>query len=327
MTTDESQEIISASRDAELRALRWLTDRMNHFNPLRATDAQTLNKTIKPLAELALTCEVASDSAAPDRLPSYNEFARFIWDEIFAVEAFRENLLERASGGYAFSIYASLRRCGFEHFNYRSRLQQLIDNRYALGYEQLPFVKMNLLHYLKTAGFCWTEPSFRAVYATSLLATHPDPYLVTVMDAYAITHVLFFLTDFARLQPDCLSDADRAYLNSALPRLTQYYVRRRDWDLTAEFLVCLKAAGLEDLDIYRDAWLLLLASQNEDGSFTGPDRLNEDDTDSLTPQGPAPAEDPKHDSFWKNYHTTLVALLALMVALPVRRMTIRQEGL
>ncbi|MGA2167063.1 MAG: hypothetical protein ABSG62_02555 [Terracidiphilus sp.] len=317
MTAGETQEIISASREAELRALQWLTDRLDYFNPFRAPDAQTLNKTIKPLAELALTCEVANDSAAADRLPIYRNFARFIWDEVFSVEAFRENLLERASGGYAFSIYASLRKCGFEHLAYRQKLQELIDNRYALGYEQLPFVKLNLLHNLKTAGFTWTKPSFKQVYATSQLASHPDLYHVTVLDAYAITHVLFFLTDFGRVEADCLSDADRSYLRRALPRLTEYYIRRRDWDLSAEFLVCLKSAGLEDLSVYRDAWLLLLASQNEDGSFTGPDRLNQADGDPVTAKGAeTSAAGEKWNSFGKNYHTTLVALLALMVALP-----------
>ena len=113
------------------------------------------------------------------------------------------------------------------------------------------------------------------MYATSLLASHPDLYRVSVLDAYAMTHVLFFLTDFGRAETHCLTDADKSYLRLALPRLTEYYVRRRDWDLSAEFLVCLKVAGLTDLPIYRDAWFLLLGSQNEDGSFPGPDRLDE----------------------------------------------------
>jgi hypothetical protein len=114
-----------------------------------------------------------------------------------------------------------------------------------------------------------------------------------------------------------LSDADRSYLRFALPRLTEYYIRRRDWDLSAEFLVCLKAAGLEDLPVYRDAWLLLLASQNEDGSFAGPDRLSQVEGGSEIAKGvETSAVEYSGNSFGKNYHTTLVALLALMVALP-----------
>ena len=160
MNTHESEEIISASRDAEQKAVRWLAGRLDYFNPLRARDPGTLNKTIKPLAELALTCEIANDSAAGDQLLPYRGFARFIWDEVFSVEAFRQNLLERAAGCYAFGIYSSLRRCGFEHLSYRRRLQETIDERYALGCEQLPFVKMNLMHYLKTADFRWKAAFF-----------------------------------------------------------------------------------------------------------------------------------------------------------------------
>ena len=318
MTSDEIQEIAFACRESELSALRWLAGRLHYFNPLLAQDVRTLNKTVKPLAELALTCEVAGGSAASDRLQHYLEFARYIWNDVFAVEAFRENLLDRASGGYAFSIYASLRRCGFEHLSYRSRLQTMIDSGYALGIEQMPFVKLNLLHYLSTAGFHWEEPSTEAVYGTSLLASHPDQYSITTLDAYAITHVLFFLTDFGRAETRCLSDADRNYLRVALPRLTEYNIRRRDWDLSAELLVCLKAVGLTDLPIYRDAWFLLLASQNEDGSFTGPDRVGLDDRDSVNgADAEMQADEQERKHFWKNYHTTLVALLALLVASPV----------
>ena len=317
MNPQETQEIASASREAEQKALGWLAARLDHFNPFRAPDAAILNKTIKPLAELALTCEIAADSAGGDRLLPYVDLARFIWDEVFTDEAFRENLLERAEGGYAFSIYASMRRCGFEHPPHRQRLQEKVDEGYALGCEQLPFVKLNLLHHLKTARFQWTEPSFAMVYSTSLLASHPNLYRINVLDAYAITHVLFFLTDFGRAETQCLSDADRSYLRDALPRLTEYYVRRRDWDLSGELLVCLKAAGLTDLPIYRDAWLLLLASQNEDGSFSGPDRPIRDNGEFETGSGVATAAyDHERNYFWRNYHTTLVALLSILVASP-----------
>jgi hypothetical protein len=317
MTPDEIQEISLASRESELSALQWLAGRLDYFNPLLTQDARGLNRTVKPLAELALTCEVASGSAAGDRRLQYMEFARFIWDQVFTFEPFRENLLDRASGGYAFSIYASLRRCGFEHLNYRSRLQSTIDSGYALGIEQLPFVKLNLLHYLKTAGFYWGGPSIEAVYRTSLLASHPDPCSVTTLDAYALTHVLFFLTDFGRVATDYLSDADLTYLHSALPRLTEYHLRRRDWDLSAELLVCLKAVGLTDLPVYRDAWLLILASQNDDGSFTGPDRVLQEEQYSTNESGAeTSAPDGEQSLFWRNYHTTLVALLAMLVAVP-----------
>jgi len=220
-----------------------------------------------------------------------------------------------------FSLYASLRQCGFEDLTYRHQLEELIQDGYGIAVERFPFVKLNLVHSISTAGFSLGGLSAEAIYRDSLLAAHANPYFVTTHDAYSITHVLFFLTDFARVLPSCFSEADRAYFRSALPRLLEYYLRRQNWDLTSELIVSLKAAGADDSPTYYNAWLLLLASQNEDGSFSGPVG------DTLDPTGDFNETDPRESGcsstvrewnyFYENYHTTLVALLACLVALPL----------
>jgi len=320
MSVNRCDLIHREAGEAERRALSWIVDRVRFFNPLREGDLRRFNASIKPFAELVLTSAIARGSVNERRLPSYQDLARFAWNEVFANEAFREHLLTHSASLPAFSIYASLRRCGFEEPRYRRRLESLLETTYVTVVEQLPFVKLQQVHSLSAAGLPLSGLSARSIWRRSLLAAHPSLYPLTTLDAYAITHVLFFLTDFARRRASCFTNDDDAYFRRALPRLLQYYLRRGNWDLSSELLVCLKAVGATDNDVYEDAWVSLLAAQNGDGSFSGPDEDGTgvvNDHANTSPQTtPSDPEDAERRYFYDNYHTTLVALLALLVALP-----------
>jgi len=58
----ERELILSTAREAEEKALAWLSARLDYFNPLRTGDMRRFKLTVKPLAELALTCAIASVS-------------------------------------------------------------------------------------------------------------------------------------------------------------------------------------------------------------------------------------------------------------------------
>jgi len=72
---------------------------------------------------------------------------------------------------------------------------------------------------------------------------------------------------------------------------------------------------------FRNQWNLLLTSQNEDGSFTGPAREESTEYGAFPQENPQGTHGSKTDDEWvlfrDNYHTTLVVLLALNAVLNV----------
>ena len=172
---------------------------------------------------------------------------------------------------------------------------------------------MDFLYSLIVGDFSVDEAKLRLdeVYRRSLLAQHPPLLPLAKSDAYAITHTLFFLTDFGRRSLRRFSDEDAGYLERALPRLLDFYLRRQNWDLSAELLIGMFVTDLWKLPAYRNGWNLLLSAQNTDGSFTGPDLEEVHGLDPTTLSATTSEEDAGWTLFSENYHTTLAVLMAL----------------
>lgn len=100
------------------------------------------------------------------------------------------------------------------------------------------------------------------------IAARADPEKLGRLDVYAFTHEIFAAYDFGeRLDAGAFNDADRAYLRGALPRLTAIWIEKRDPDLLAELVSCLRYAGLTGDPAYVTGLGYLLDEQNQDGSW------------------------------------------------------------
>jgi len=301
---------------AKTRALRWVRDRLDYFNPLRCQSTMKFKFALKASVELVLQCALVKHRAGETPLA---EVTTFLWAEVFSKPALQEYLLESDCDLLAFGFYSSLRLCGFEDLEYRARLERLLAQGYPVMVERMPSRELDLVYSLTRAELPLQGLSPQASYSRSLLAKHPPLYNLTDQDAYAITHTLFFLTDFGQVLNPMFSSEDNAYFAWALPRLLQYYLHKRDWDLSGELLIAMSGVGLNHLPLFRDAWSVLIAAQGEDGSFAGPAA---DDSDVDTHEGTGDAASRVGDNqkehwrlFHDNYHTTLVALLGFHLSL------------
>jgi len=100
------------------------------------------------------------------------------------------------------------------------------------------------------------------------IAARAEPDKLPRMDVYAFTHEIFAAYDFGeKLDADAFSEADRAYLQGALPRLTTTWIEKRDPDLVAELVSCLRYAQLSGDPSYVAGLRYLLDEQNSDGSW------------------------------------------------------------
>jgi hypothetical protein len=295
----------------EARALSWLAQHLGYFNPLKYTEMLKLDLAIKASAELALLCDYALGQRA-GREADYEQLASFLWSEVFCANEVRDYLLTAELGLLTFNFYASLRQCGYRDEDYERRLRALLDEGYVLASERIPTRDLDFIHSLQKLGFEYSREDASQTYAKSLLSRHPSLYPLTTDDIYAITHVIFFVTDFGRM-PGGFSEGDVGYLSASLPRLLRYYLRKHNWDLVAELIICLQAVGLSRVPEYDHALGLLLSAQADDGSFPGPIG---DEGGRLWGEAKEVAKSATDSwqRFHDNYHTTLVSIIAARAA-------------
>jgi hypothetical protein len=303
-----NREFTNRLRDLERGALSWIIERRQYFNPLCFTEILKVDLALKASAELALVCEHAYSNRKQKAPQEYQQLASYLWVEVFSKDTLQDHLLTTEVGLLTFGLYASLRQCGYQDEQYERKLQALLDDGYVSGAERIATRDLDFLHSLQKLDLVCERETLEQAYAKCLVAKHPSLYPLTTDDAYAFTHAIFFVTDFGR-EPFCLSNVDLAYLNAALPRLLEYYLRKRNWDLVAELLICLQATGLAGVSAYNAGWDLLLSAQEEDGSFPGP---TGDQRRRLWAEveGRNDDGDVAWRRFYSNYHTTLVSLMA-----------------
>jgi hypothetical protein len=212
-------------RDMEHRALLWIAERLHYFDPLSYTEILKLDLALKASAELALVCECGLSQHAENSRKEYKYICSFIWGDVFCAPAVRDYLLTTELGLLTFGFYASLRQCGYQDVEFEKRLHRLLEEGYVSVAERIPTRDLDLFHSLTRLGLPWKGEPLDRIYSRCLLAGHPSIYPLTVDDVYAITHAIFFVTDFGRTS-GCFSDSDLNYLAYLLPKLLQFYLRK-----------------------------------------------------------------------------------------------------
>src|ERR1700687_5499197 len=80
-------------RYVEDKALSWIIDRRQSFNPLSHLNIQQIKLAIKASAELALVCALAEDNNALSHLSRYRQPGDFVWNAVFQLQAPRWDAL------------------------------------------------------------------------------------------------------------------------------------------------------------------------------------------------------------------------------------------
>lgn len=171
--------------------------------------------------------------------------------------------------------------------------------------ERLPFRTLDLLHglYAVTRNDAFLSQTARAAESGCLghLAFVHD---FDLADDYALTHTVFYVTDFGRRPwPPTLAHLD--VVSAVLDLLSTRAERDHNLDLLAEYLLARQMLGLRGGRARRESDLLS-AAQQESGYWPGPADLVE----TLQKEEMSPQE----VEFFIHYHTTLVAREALLRA-------------
>ncbi len=277
----------------------WIKSNLALFNPF-VGDIRADALRNKAFAELAFLCNYCQKArpGATDPVPDILSFVWSIWQR-----AEYQDLVVRNPESLQLYVltYNSLLHSGFDVADFAPIIQSVVDAGYATSVEAVPFRLMDLRHVLDYGRFVHSLPSMEELFARTMLAHRPSIHYFTNADAYCVTHTLFYLTDFG-FTP--LDHPDVSYFREVVDQLLGLYVRLRDWDLTAELLICQKCVGWGKGLVGEAAWDGLLAAQLPDGSIPAP---------GFEPDGAAARRDHITYAFEHNYHTTLVAALAAIL--------------
>ncbi|MGY1898451.1 DUF6895 family protein [Nocardia gipuzkoensis] len=128
-----------------------------------------------------------------------------------------------------------------------------------------PLTRLELRYVLELGRFPHTLPAMAELVAATIAAAEPDPIYLRDDEVYALTHVVFYATDFAdrpmRTAP-VLVDTMRTLLGT--------YLASGDMDLAGELLLCLLAVAPDDCAITAHGWRTLNRRRLAGGAVPGP---------------------------------------------------------
>ncbi|MCX4821424.1 hypothetical protein OG883_16230 [Streptomyces sp. NBC_01142] len=256
-----------------------------------------------------------------DEAPLAGDFAAILEqvEDVARQPSYRELIArdEAALLLYA-GTYAALRLCGRDDPEFRRIIQQAAAGGYAAAFERVPYRQLDLLHTLHLCGIEHGLPAMDDVLPFTVLCRRPNVLKMADRDIYAITHTIFYVTDFGRREPVWPRGYSLGEAVELLEALLVLAEARANADLVGELLCCLLCLGVTDSDAADQAWRFLESVQEDNGRVNGPKGV-------IHPGLESENDDFRH---WaEGYHTTIVAALAGLLERSPRRVAKPRPGL
>ncbi|GGL64317.1 hypothetical protein GCM10010129_05000 [Streptomyces fumigatiscleroticus] len=291
------------TRQVAESALAWLSAHRNEF--ALGDDALAagghVNGSWKPLGELAQVCASIHRHTAPsDALRERaSDLLSFAWRQTGEGELFLA--LQRAEpfATYPLEVYAAFVSAGLRHPGYEAAAATVARTRGWRLTEQYPTRRLGMLNAERRAGISRPERTEELLPRT-WLGGMPEPWTFERDSGYALTHVVFHLTDWGRTARDVPHDL-ASYLAHWLPAWLDTCMDALMWDLGCELLaVAASVPRSAHPATVRDAWRRIAAAQDSSGALPENGGEGED--------GGAAARD-----FVHCYHSTLMAGFAAVL--------------
>jgi hypothetical protein len=285
------------------RALSWAGHHLDLFQATGSPDGLT-PAALKPLVELSMLCMLGCRNAgchADPRIRGMLTASAAVWERHHGCDRLVRN-------PNAFRLYSmwheSLVQAGALPADDRHVIQAVVDHGYVTATEEVGFRDLDLRHLLDLGGYRHQLPSYRSLYRQTVLGRGGPPLSFNPMDAYSVTHTIFYLSDFGARPIDAIPERELPQVHWVVQTLLGQYLVMEDWDIVAELLLTASCLRWKPPDsLYTAAWNGLLSAQRADGSI--PSRSFEEDSLAALPDVERRAY-----AFEHSYHTTLVAAIA-----------------
>lgn len=285
-------------------ALTWLNNHLRYFDlgDMNQADNSTLYKQQKRLSELAMVYIVLKRNKIHATRPELKAIATHLKTIYKRPHFFRGITRDLHNFPFYLTMYNALLEIGVELSDYKEVLQRIVNINYMDCIERTAWNQIDFKYQLELGGFKHNMASYTDMYQLSSLYYLPNLVHVRTIDIYAITHIIFHLTDFGSKNIDAILGNKKDDTAAYIAFLTSKYAYIEDWDLLAELLICCHNLNHRTHPLYTDCWYKLLNAQQDDGSFTSTyikDVLFKDESNLNTEK-----------QFLVNYHPTIVSLFA-----------------
>jgi uncharacterized protein DUF6895 len=297
ITKSKSKDLISTIQSARLiekRLLGWVKQHQSEFSLTNASDTEHYLQLLKPLGELVLTCDLLAQGKY--LLQDAMDLLEWSWRELKDGQVLHDLLLSRPDLIILTSIYSSFHRNGFRRDQTWSLIEYLAKTSFARAVQFPNWRRLDYEHALEQLRV--GKISQRSL-SSAWSAQWPEPWLIEHDSAYALTHEIFYITDFGR-KPTRLKPKASSFVLLWLPTWIEIFLRQDNWDLVSELLMV--GACLPKFNHSNDTFGRMAKVIKKNGYLPGPDTGGQ----NLKRKG----NSRKRSAFLKNYHTTLVGIMA-----------------
>lgn len=286
-----------------IQSLHWVQNNLSAFKPVHPLDG-ILPQKLKALSELSLTCLVCSWYEHPSWTDEIQPLVEFVEDVLSSYPLKSAIIRNPFLCNLLIPAYVCMEQCGMSCPESKILIQKLIDSGYVFSKEIAPHERMGRYFYLALSNYKVEAHSLISLYQETFLHRLSSLFHLQDSDVYAITHVLFYLSSFGCNDLLPLLGDELYRVSDLIELLLGLYVRQGNWDLTAELLICSHIIKTKVSPVVQCAWNGLLLAQHSDGYFM---------SKSYNLQAPELAESETAATyiFERNYHPTLVAIMAL----------------
>lgn len=222
---------MNSGSDATLYIIdKWVVDRIEEFDPFRWNNSEEAERRRKAFSELCLYCNFRGRS----------EILGDAFDCILGIAASERYLNLAKRSGPTLPLYGPALLLAARHGASEARrfLIHDVDMDALLGNERPAHRLMEIWHLFQSLG-CGSFPlSFASMEAVSALRFPPAAMSAGRMPVYALTHAIFYATDFGSGKQEFISGRHFTSLANVLDVLTLRYVGLNDPDVALECAIC-----------------------------------------------------------------------------------------
>ncbi|MBH5335370.1 hypothetical protein IHE55_11415 [Streptomyces pactum] len=291
--------VTALAHQVAVRALGWLHTHRGYDSLAEdvTADLTEPDSAYKPLGETALAASLVlrSSAAGGTEVRTARGLLDHAWEQFRHGDLLYERQLRHTLMSDPMETYAHFVRGGYRHPGMERLLRHTARLRSVRAAEVYPNRKLAVANAARLTGVDFGTDWAELTRATWLGAT-PEPWAISWMTGYNVTHTVFHVTDWGARPGDLPPDVTE-YLARWLPVWIDIWAEVAQWDLVAELMIV--GACLEDPLCDPEHWRMLAEIQHPDG---------------LVPRDGDPvAEDPAQ-RYGDHQHTAVVAVAAGTIA-------------
>ena len=304
-------EVVSEAAKLTDAAIDWNVENLDEYDPLTWVDKEKRHARRKGFRELSLFVRITSEISDRDELfdPLADYVTETVNDQRY-YELLAREPKEVLRFGYPFVVPVNRDELDPQA---ETVLERTLEKDAPWAEDRFTFVDFNFYHFLRLTGYDIGPLDPDALLQNSNAQTPPNFLRISRRQMYALTHNIFFYTNFGTPHegfPDTRVPTD---LSTALTGLTLRFLASDDTDAVTELLICGLIQRQIDPEFARVVFSWLRSRTNDRGVVPGSgvrDATASPDQQVRNPDLDADALGDWNDEsqeWFHDYHTVLVS--------------------